>query len=186
MAKATCGFRRSSSYSGPRPRREQEPQQASSTASPEVQRRDVGYLVVVERQPADIAAGDNRCQLVKSRISRSVLRMMRLSLLVLLFTRDGETFPQLDAVLCCVAPGRNRSARCSASLRSSRMRRITPLAHDGFGRQPKGCAQTMLTNPFSISSIISPGSSQPSPILQPSPMTSGRQPPRFRQNRRNR
>ena len=31
----------------------------------EVQRQDVGHLVVVERQPADIAAGDNRCQLVK-------------------------------------------------------------------------------------------------------------------------
>ena len=44
-----------------------------------------------------------------------------------------------------------------------------PLPTMWFGRQPKGCVQTMLGVPEWMSSNISAVSSQPSPILLPSP-----------------
>ena len=47
--------------------------------------------------------------------------------------------------------------------------RIMPLPTMWLGRQPKGWAQTMLLVPEWMSSSISAVSSQPSPILQPSP-----------------
>ena len=45
--------------------------------------------------------------------------------------------------------------------------RIMPLPAMWFGRQPNGWVQTMLVTPSLISSTISAGSSQPSPILTP-------------------
>ena len=49
---------------------------------------------------------------------------------------------------------------------------MVPLPAMWLGRQPKGCTHTMLGTPLSISSHISAVSSQPSPILQPTPSVS--------------
>ena len=44
---------------------------------------------------------------------------------------------------------------------------LTPLPTTWFGRQPKGCAQTILDTPERMSSTISPVRNQPSPVWLP-------------------